>query len=500
VTQVIANGNTYSDDGTAAKDMQNGGHRTHLLPMLSDVLVDAADAATDAAAASASAITAANAASASATTAANAAAALYGTSSTSVTIGTGSKGPFTTQASKQFAVGVFLLIYSTANPANYMYGQVTAYSGTSLTVDVAAIGGSGTLTDWKIAVAGIRGATGSAGPATQVNSAKIGNYTLVAGDQGNLIDCTGTFNLTFTAAATLGSGWWCEVKNSGTGVITLVRSGSDTIDGLTTYAIYPGEQRRFLYSTSSTFVSKVIHPFHHTFTASGSWIEPPGYKAFEGLLWGAGGGGGNMGGAFTAGGGGGGACVPIYRVPAGAGTSVTVTIATITSRATAAASGPTGGTSSFGSINAYGGGGGNGNGSSNATGGGGGGAFGAGSVGNIGSSGGAGGGSGQGATSVSDGFSGSGGSNDSIFGGAGGGGNTTDNFGGDSVFGGAGGGRGAATNTTGGTSQAGGAGGAGSDSGNGTDGTAPGGGGGGTRTGTNAGAGARGELRIWGIA
>ncbi len=39
MTQVIVNGNTYSDDGSAAKDMRNGGHRTYLLQMLSDFMV-----------------------------------------------------------------------------------------------------------------------------------------------------------------------------------------------------------------------------------------------------------------------------------------------------------------------------------------------------------------------------------------------------------------------------------------------------------------------------
>jgi len=320
VTQVIANGNTYSDDGTAAKDMQNGGHRTHLLPMLSDVLVDVADAATDAATASAAA-----------TSAQNYAAALNGTSSTSVTIGTGSKA-FTTQASKQFTVGVWLLIYSTANPANYMYGVVTAYASTSLTVDVQAVGGSGTLADWKIAVAGIRGATGATGPNyAQARSAKVAGYTLVAGDQGNLIDCSGTFNLTFTAASTLGTSWWCEVKNSGTGIVTLVRSGSDTIDGLTTYTMMPGEHRRFFCRTSSTFDSVVLNPFRLFGTTSTTIPMPPGYTRLGFDLHGGGAGGQNGGrgaaASVTYGGGGGpggGRHTGTIEAPA-AGTTITLT-------------------------------------------------------------------------------------------------------------------------------------------------------------------------------
>ena len=39
MTQVTVNGNTYSDAGESAKDMRDGGHRTHLLPMVGDVMV-----------------------------------------------------------------------------------------------------------------------------------------------------------------------------------------------------------------------------------------------------------------------------------------------------------------------------------------------------------------------------------------------------------------------------------------------------------------------------
>lgn len=38
MTQVTVNGNVYSDDGSTSKDMGNGGHRLHLLPMIRDVV------------------------------------------------------------------------------------------------------------------------------------------------------------------------------------------------------------------------------------------------------------------------------------------------------------------------------------------------------------------------------------------------------------------------------------------------------------------------------
>jgi hypothetical protein len=39
MTQVLVNGNLYSDDGSTSSDMQHGGHRQHLLPMVSDLMV-----------------------------------------------------------------------------------------------------------------------------------------------------------------------------------------------------------------------------------------------------------------------------------------------------------------------------------------------------------------------------------------------------------------------------------------------------------------------------
>lgn len=90
---------------------------------------------------------------------------LTGTSTTAITIGTGSKGPFTTQADKNFAVGRHLLFTSNANPTTHrMSGIVTAYSGTSLTVDVETFAGSGSRSDWTIRVDGEQGPEGGGAP------------------------------------------------------------------------------------------------------------------------------------------------------------------------------------------------------------------------------------------------------------------------------------------------------------------------------------------------
>jgi hypothetical protein len=73
-------------------------------------------------------------------------------SSTSTVIGTGSKVftvPSMSSAPIAYA-GQTLEVRSRANPANKMIGTVTDAIGTSLTINVASVGGSGTFTDWSI--------------------------------------------------------------------------------------------------------------------------------------------------------------------------------------------------------------------------------------------------------------------------------------------------------------------------------------------------------------
>lgn len=74
--------------------------------------------------------------------------------------------------------------------------------------------------------------------------AKGANYTVVAADYGALFKLSGTATLAFTAAATLGDGWKCDIRNTSTGVWKLDPNGSETINGATTLKIYPGESCR----------------------------------------------------------------------------------------------------------------------------------------------------------------------------------------------------------------------------------------------------------------
>lgn len=312
-------------------------------------------------------------------------------------------------------------------------------------------------------------------------SARTSNTELSAADGGKWIDITsGTFTQTFAAATTLGDGWWCYIRNSGTGDITLTPSGAETIDGLASYVMYPGEVR-LVQSDGVSLRTVVVKAFYKTFTASGTFVKPPGYSFFESLTWSGGNSGQKTDSPTTAMGGGGGGCFPA-RIPASAlSASTPITVGAGGAARTTVNTGALGGDSSIGSLIVV---------KQYAT-------YTKGGAVQLGS-----------VSAVS----------------AGDAGGVAADFGGlisaagHSLYGGTpsvdsgttytsmyGAGSGGVYSSGGfarppGTSKFGGAGGAAGDAVSGTDGTAPGGGGGGTRTGPQSGAGARGEVRIWGVA
>lgn len=77
-----------------------------------------------------------------------------GTSTTSVTIGLGTKN-FTTQTGKNFQIGQSIRVAATSAPAGYMDGQVTAYTSATgaLVVNVTSINDGGTFAAWTISLA-----------------------------------------------------------------------------------------------------------------------------------------------------------------------------------------------------------------------------------------------------------------------------------------------------------------------------------------------------------
>lgn len=313
----------------------------------------AADASADAAALSKAAAAASEGAAAASAAGALNAPGTGATSTDSLTLGTGNK-TLTVQAGKSFFVGASVVIAATSAPANRMSGVVLAYNaGTGeLTVDVHAVVGGGIYASWQVSVgmvelqaatqaemevgaeAGLRAmspvrvkqAIDVLAGSKLIRSARTSNTVLGVADKGTLIDVTsGTFTQTFDAAATLGNGWWCYLANNGSGDITLDPNASETIDGLSSYVMYPGEVR-LIQCDGAALRSVVLNAFYKVFTASGTFTKPPGYSLFEGLLWSGGASGKRGNGSSEYSGGGGGGCIPLSFPSAKLSATETVTI------------------------------------------------------------------------------------------------------------------------------------------------------------------------------
>lgn len=473
MTNIVANGNAYSDDGSSSRDMQGGGFRQWLLPMLRDVMQqtgDGSSAATDAADAAALSASTASSAAIAAQDALDAIA-LIGNGWTPVPRiavdgaryvleiydWTGGLGP-------KPATGFLAasgLVPNVAGGLNFRGAVAYAdLTGKPTLGTAAALNVPPEPATAATAAQVVRGddprLTASAGGLPR--SARTSNTALANGDLGTLIDITsGTFTQTFVAAATLGNGWWCYLRNSGDGDITLDPNGAETIDGRTSYVMYPGEMR-LVQCDGAALRTVVLNSFYRVWATSADFVKPPGYKRFLGDLWGSGGSGRKAATGAAAGGGGG--AWALIDLPASTlpDTSAIVIAAATPGPATDATHGVAGSASSFAGLQALGG---------------------------------AGGTTATAAGAVSPFADGGGGttSNPAVApraatrgAGAGAGFGTSGATifpGGPSVYGGKGGGNGTTTS--------------------GQDGEVPGGGGGATKTGPKAGDGARGELRLWGV-
>lgn len=121
-------------------------------------------------------------------------------------------------------------IYVTDNStAGGAWGVFQFGTGTS-TADAASLAGYGIL------------AQGSQLSQSSSVSTKNANYTITAGDRaGTLINTGGSITFSLTAASTLGSNWFCQIKNRGSGTLTIDPNSSETIDGSSTLALATNE-------------------------------------------------------------------------------------------------------------------------------------------------------------------------------------------------------------------------------------------------------------------
>ena len=214
---------------------------------------DAAVSAASASASAASATTSANNAAANAgnssasagsanTSATNAAASATSASSSATTATTQADAAATAAAAAAASAATATSQASTAATS----ATNAATSASSASTSEAAAGTSAGAASTSAANAATSAAAAAAS-ATSVNlrtiNAQSGNYTVVAGDRNKLVEYTGGGGHTFafTTAATLGSGFEFHVKHAGAGILTLDPFGAETVDGVATKTLAPGQ-------------------------------------------------------------------------------------------------------------------------------------------------------------------------------------------------------------------------------------------------------------------
>lgn len=101
---------------------------------------------------------------------------------------------------------------------------------------------------------------GSGGVPDLQYETRSSNTILGTADKGKTIVYTASVTQTLEADETLGDGWWVDLKNGNTGTttVTVDPNGSETIDGLTTLVLFPGETRRIFCNGSGNNFNSVI--------------------------------------------------------------------------------------------------------------------------------------------------------------------------------------------------------------------------------------------------
>ncbi len=206
----------------------------------------AASATTNGATQVALATAQANAAAASAQSALNAPG-TNGTTATSLTVGLGSK-TFTTQTGKAWVPGQRLLLPRTSDPAGtWMSGTLTAYnSGTgAATLLVTNFAGSGTFTDWTVALGVV-----PPGGVLPTNPITSGGAYAAAVNVDNLLDANG-IAMTAPTSKAVGDIFQCQVVNSRTGCSA--DFGADKVWGRTAGVMdLDSENARFKFKWSGS--------------------------------------------------------------------------------------------------------------------------------------------------------------------------------------------------------------------------------------------------------
>jgi hypothetical protein len=202
------------------------------------------------------------------------------TSTTSITIGTGSK-TFTLNKIDALAVGTRVRVVSSANSANFVEGAITSVASLNIVVNVDSTGGTGTIASWNIAVAGVAGAQGPAGiviqatapantalawadttatgslfaPYRLTTSTKSANYTLALTDEQTFIEVSAVATITVPTNSSVAFpiGTQIHLLATGAGAVTV-----SPFDGTVTVNATPSLVLRAQWS-SATLIKRAIN-------------------------------------------------------------------------------------------------------------------------------------------------------------------------------------------------------------------------------------------------
>jgi hypothetical protein len=222
---------------------------------------------------------------------------------------------FTTQSGLGILPGAFVVVNDQSTPSNYVHGQVTNYSGSTLTINSLDTGGSGTISAWDISPSGPQGTSGGgtgtvgSGTANQIayyasngtvvsSTSALPNGTTAttqsSGDNSTKVATTAYVGTATSTLAPLASPVFTGTPSLPTGAFGITQLSSDNSTKLATTA--------FVNSVIATGVKTVKV---QSFTSSSTYTPSAGmlYCIIEMVGGGGGGGGvsGNTGGCGAAG-------------------------------------------------------------------------------------------------------------------------------------------------------------------------------------------------------
>lgn len=192
---------------------------------------------------------------------------LTSTTSQSLTVSSKTFTVNTPSTSSAFTVGTRARAAYTTTPANYVEGVITAYSGTSLTLNVDTVGGSGgPYASWNFSVAGNYGTVGGSNTQLQYNnSGALGGISGVTTDGTAITIASGDLKL---SGATSGTSV-LNAPATGGGTLTLP-AGTTTLAGLGTAQTFTAAQT---FSAAMTYGGVTLS---NSVTGTGSMVLSAG--------------------------------------------------------------------------------------------------------------------------------------------------------------------------------------------------------------------------------